>query len=163
MEQLLMVTFLSELLSFFATENKLQSHKRACENKYFCSIIMLSEGTNILEFNYYQKSNKVPFKIYADLECISEKTYECKNNSENSYTTKLSKQILSGFSMSTLFSFRSIKNKLDVYRGKEWMNEFCEFLKRERNERKNNKYNFERKMKLLTEEQQESYENVKIC
>ena len=158
-----MVTFLSELISFFATENKLQSHKRACENKYFCSIIMLSEGTNILEFNYYQKSNKVQFKTYAYLECISEKTYGCKNNSENSYTTKLSKQILSGFSMSTLFSFRSIKNKLDVYRGKEWMNEFCEFLKRERNERKNNKYNFERKMKLLTEEQQESYENVKIC
>ena len=35
----------------FATENKLQPHKRACENKDFCSIIMPSEDTKILEFN----------------------------------------------------------------------------------------------------------------
>ena len=37
----------------FATENKLQSHKRLCENKDFCSIIMPSENTKILEFNQY--------------------------------------------------------------------------------------------------------------
>ena len=29
----------------FATKNKLESHKRACENKDFCNIIMPSEGT----------------------------------------------------------------------------------------------------------------------
>ena len=37
----------------FATENKLQSHKRLCENKDFCSIIMPSENTKMLEFNQY--------------------------------------------------------------------------------------------------------------
>ena len=30
---------------------------------------MLSEGTNILEFHQYQKSDKAPFTIYAVLEC----------------------------------------------------------------------------------------------
>ena len=89
---------------------------------------------------------------------MSEKTDGCKNNSENSSTTKLSKQILSGFSMPTLSSFRSIKNKHDVYRGKEWMNE----LKTQR-ENAMKIINFERKMKLLTEEWQKSYENVKAC
>ena len=89
---------------------------------------------------------------------MSEKTDGCKNNSENSSTTKLSKQILSSFSMPTLSSFRSIKNKDDVYRGKEWMNE----LKTQR-ENAMKIINFERKMKLLTEEWQKSYENVKIC
>ena len=88
---------------------------------------------------------------------MSEKTDRCKNNSENSSTTKLSNQILSGFSMPTLSSFRSIKNKHDVYRGKEWMNE----LKTQR-ENTMKIINFERKMKLLTEEWQKSYENVKI-
>ena len=88
---------------------------------------------------------------------MSAKTDGCKNNSENSSTTKLSKQILSGFSMPTLSSFRSIKNKHDVYRGKEWMNE----LKTQR-ENTMKIINFERKMKLLTEEWQKSYENVKI-
>ena len=35
----------------------------------FCYIVIPSEFTKILEFNQYQKSDKVPFIIYADLEC----------------------------------------------------------------------------------------------
>ena len=42
----------------------------------------------------------------------------CKSNPENSSTAKLSEHILSGFSMSTISSFRSIENKHDVYRSK---------------------------------------------
>ena len=41
---------------------------------------MPSGDTKILEFNQYQKSDKAPFIIYADLECIIEKTDGCKNN-----------------------------------------------------------------------------------
>ena len=44
---------------------------------------MPSEDTKILEFNQYQKSDKAPFIIYADLECIIEKINKCKNNPEN--------------------------------------------------------------------------------
>ena len=66
-----------------------------------------SEDTKILEFNQYQKSDKAPFIIYADLECIIEKIDGCKNNPENSSTTNISEHILSGFSMSTISSFRS--------------------------------------------------------
>ena len=40
-----------------------------------------------------------------------------------------SKQIPSGFSMSTIYSFRSIENKHDVYRCKGCMKTFCEFLR----------------------------------
>ena len=50
---------------------------------------MPSEDTKILEFNQYQKSDKAPFIIYADLECIIEKIDEYKNNSENSSATKV--------------------------------------------------------------------------
>ena len=38
---------------------------------------MPSEGTKILEFNQYQKSDKGPFITYADLECIIEKIDGC--------------------------------------------------------------------------------------
>ena len=120
---------------------------------------MPSEDTKILEFNQYQKSDKPPFIIYADLEWILEKIDGCKNNRENSSTSKVSKHIPSGFSMSTLSSFRSIENKYDVYRGKDCMKKFCEFLR----EHAMKIINFEKqKMKLLTEEQKESYENAKI-
>ena len=50
-----------------------------------------------------------------------EKIDECKNNPENSSTTKVSKHIPSGFSICTISSFSSIENKHDVYRGKDCM------------------------------------------
>ena len=34
---------------------------------------MPSEDIKILEFNQFQKSEKAPFTIYADLECLTEK------------------------------------------------------------------------------------------
>ena len=82
------------------------------------------DATEILEFNQYQKFDKAPFIIYADLECKIEKIDECKYNPGNSSTTKVSKHILSGFSMSTIYSFRSI----NVYRDKDCMKKLCESL-----------------------------------
>ena len=31
----------------FRTENKLESHKKVCENKYFCNVIMPSEHNKL--------------------------------------------------------------------------------------------------------------------
>ena len=121
---------------------------------------MFSEDNKILEFNQYQKSDKALFLIYEDLTCIIEKIDECKNNPENSSTTKANEHIPSGFSMSTISPFRSIENKHDVYRGKDCMKKFCEFLR----EHAVKIINFKKKkMKLRTKEQQESNENAKIC
>ena len=66
---------------------------------------MPSEDTKILEFNQYQKSDKAPFVIYADLECLIEKIDGYKNNPENSSTIKVSEDIPSGFLMSIILSF----------------------------------------------------------
>ena len=71
---------------------------------------MTSEDTKILEFNKYQKSDRTPFIIYADLECIIEKIDGCKISLENSSITKVSEHIPSGFSISTISSFRSTEN-----------------------------------------------------
>ena len=111
----------------FATENKLQLHKSVCENKDFCNIIMPSEDTEILEFNQYKESDKAPFIIFEDLACILENIDGCKNNPENSLGFIF--HILSGFSISTRSSFRSIENKHDVFRGKDCMKKFCKFFR----------------------------------
>ena len=118
------------------------------------------ENTKILEFNQYQKSDKAPFIIYADLECIIEEIDGCKNNPENSSTAKVSKHIPSGFSVFTVSSFTSIENKHDVYRRKDCMKKFCESLREHAMKIINSK---KKKMRSLTKEQQESYENAKIC
>ena len=104
-------------------------HKRICENKDFRNVNIPSEDTNILEFNQYQKSDKAPFIICADLECIIEKTDGCKKNPENSSTKKVSEYILSGFSVSAISSSRSTENKHDLYRGKDCVKKICESLR----------------------------------
>ena len=96
-------------------------HKKIRDKTGFCNAIIPSEDTKLLEFNQYQKPDKAPLIIYADLECIIEKIDKCKNSPENSSTTKVSKHIPSGLSMSTISSFRSIENNHDVYRGKDCM------------------------------------------
>ena len=142
----------------FATENKLESQKKTCENKDFCNVNIPSDDTKILEFSQYQKCDKALFIIYEDLECITEKIDGCKNNPKNSSTTKISKNIPPGFSISKISSFRSIESKHDVYRGKDCMKKFCEFLR----EHAMKIINFKKKkLKLLTKEQQESCENAK--
>ena len=98
------------------------------ELQNFCNVIMPSEDIKILEFNQYQKFDKAPFIIYADIECIIEKIDGCKNNRENSSTTNVSEHIPSGSSMPTISSFQYIENKYDLYRGKDCMKTFFEYL-----------------------------------
>ena len=121
---------------------------------------MPSEDTKVLEFNQYQKFAKTPFIIYADLECKVENIDGCESNPENSSTTKASEYIPSGFSISIISLFRSIESKYDVCRDKDCIKKFWEFLRMHAMKIINFKKN---KMKLLTKEQQKSYENSKIC
>ena len=44
-----------------------------------------------------------------------------ESNPTNSSTAKVGKHILSGFSMSTISSFKSMENKHDVYSGRYCM------------------------------------------
>ena len=119
---------------------------------------MPSEDTKIFEFNQYYKSDKVSFIIYANRNL--KKVDGCQNNPEISSTTKVSKHIPSAFSMSAISSFKIILNKHDVYRGKDCMKKFCESLR----EHAMKIINFKKKKrKLSKKEQQESYENTKIC
>ena len=77
----------------FTTKNKRETYKKVCKDKDFYKATMPYEDIKTLEFNLYQKSNKAPFIIYADRECLIEKVDGCKRNPENSSTTKVSGHI----------------------------------------------------------------------
>ena len=53
-----------------------------------------------------------------------EQIYGCKNNPENSSRSKVSEHIPSVLTMSTISSFKSVKNKHDMYRGKSCIKNF---------------------------------------
>ena len=109
----------------YTTENKLKKHKKVCHNHYYCYVEMPEEQNKILKDNQLEKSMKVPFIIYADLECLLEKMNNFHNNPEKSSTTKINKHTPSGYSLFTHCSFDTTKNKLDYYRGKNCIKNFC--------------------------------------
>ena len=93
----------------YTTENKLKKHKKVCENHDCCYVEMPEEDNKILEYSRGEKSMKVPFIIYADLESLFEKMNTCHNNPEKSSTTKINKHAPSGYSLFTHCSFNTTK------------------------------------------------------
>ena len=69
----------------YSTKNKHMRHERVCnDHDYF--VEMPYEDNAILKYNHGEKSLKIPFMIYADLERLLEKMHSCQNNPEKSYT-----------------------------------------------------------------------------
>ena len=97
----------------YSTENKLESHKKICENHDYCSIEMPNEDNKISKYNHGEKSMRAPFIIYADLESLLEKMDTCYDNLEKSSTTKINKPTPSGYSLFTHCSFNKVDNKTD--------------------------------------------------
>ena len=71
----------------YNTKNKLETHKKICENYDYCHVEMTNGNNKIIKYNQGEKSIKSPFIIYADLECLLEKISACYNNPEESSTT----------------------------------------------------------------------------
>ena len=100
------------------TENKLKKHKKVCQNHDYCYVEMPEEDNKILKYNQGEKSMKVPFIIYAELESLLEKMNTCHNNLERSSTTKINKHKPSGYSLFIHCSFDTKTKNIDYYRGK---------------------------------------------
>ena len=90
---------------------------------------MPDENNKILKYNPGEKSLKVPFIIYSDLECLLKKIDTCQNNPERSYTEKKAKHRPSGYSLVTCCSFDKSKTECNYYRRKDCMEKFCNDLK----------------------------------
>ena len=112
----------------YRTINKFELHKKICENHDYCRVEMTTKDNNIIKYNQGEKSIKMSFTIYADLECLLEKMSTCINNPNESSTTKINKHTSLGYSIFTHCSFDQTKNKLYYYRGKDCMKKFSEII-----------------------------------
>ena len=144
----------------YRTKNKLDAHKKICENHEYCHIEMPTKDNNIIKYNQGEKSIKLSFIVYADLECLLEKMSTCYNTLEESSTTKINRHTPSGYSIFTHCSFDKSKNKLDYYRGEDCITKFCKDLR----EHATKIINYEKKdMIPLTKKVEENYNNQKVC
>ena len=85
---------------------------------------MPTKDNDTIKYNQGEKSIKLPFVVYADLECLLEKISTCQNNLRESSTTEINKHTPSGYSLFMHCLFDRTKNKLDHYRGKDCMKKF---------------------------------------
>ena len=53
----------------YRRKNKLDAHKKVCENHEYFHIEMPNKDNNKIKYNQGEKSVKLPFIIYTDLEC----------------------------------------------------------------------------------------------
>jgi hypothetical protein len=60
----------------FVTKDELNEHKNYCINNKCTKVVMTEPYNNILLFNNYNYSIKVPVAVYADFECMHEKNTE---------------------------------------------------------------------------------------
>ena len=104
----------------YTSKNKLKEHEEICNNHNSCCIQMPKYFEKILKYSPGEKSLKVPFAIYLDLECLLKKEQSRGNNSNNnnnsnnlekSYTEKKAKHEPSVSAMLTRCSFDEEKNR----------------------------------------------------
>ena len=144
----------------YRTKNKLEAHKKICENNKYCHVEMPAKDNNTIKYNQGEKYIKLPFVVYADLECLLEKISPCQNNPSESSTTEINKHTPSGYSLFTHCSFDKTKNKLDYYRGKDCMKKFCKDLRTHATKI----INYEKKKMIpLTIKEKIHYNEQEIC
>ena len=62
---------------------------------------MSTKDNNIIKYNHGEKSMKLLFVIYANLECLLEKMSTFINNPNESSTTEINKHTPSGYALFT--------------------------------------------------------------
>ena len=108
---------------------------------------MPQEDNKILKYNQGEKSMKVPFICYADLESLLEKMNTCHNNPEKPSTTKINKHIPSSYSL-----FTQCKN----CRGKNCMKNICVDLR----EHATKIINYEKKEMIPLTKEEKQFHNT---
>ena len=132
------------------TKNKLKKYYNVHKNHDYFYVEMPKEENKILKYNHGEKSMKVPFIDYADLQSLLEKMSTCHNSPKKSSNITINVHTPTGHLLFTYCSFDLTKNKLDYYGGKDCIEMFCKDLK----EHSTKIINYEKKeMILLTDEE----------
>ena len=106
----------------YRTANKLKNQEDICKDHDFCNLKLPTPEKRYLSSTPGKNSLKVPFMIYADLECLL-----IKNKSDVNLRIE-EIHIPSGYSIVTCYSFDISKNTVNYYRGEDCMEQFSKTL-----------------------------------
>ena len=144
-------------LQNFTTEELLDQHKKQC------LLINGSQAVNyesrIIKFKNYEKQVPIIFKIYADLECFLEKT----NSYEVEHTTKYQKHIPNSIGAKLMCTDDRFTLPSIIFKGKNCINGFIKWAFRQRERINHVIYQYFNKELIMTNEDEEIYNNSHIC
>ncbi|XP_063419676.1 uncharacterized protein LOC134704824 [Mytilus trossulus] len=121
--------FCRRCLSHFSRQDILDEHMEYCSKKDAVRIEMPEEGTTIA-FHSIKKMMRVPFAIYADFECFTEKLDTCQPDPSHSYTNAYQLQRPSGFCYHVKYAHGDYKDPV-VYCGEDAAKKFVQCVEEE--------------------------------
>ena len=121
---------------------------------------MPKKGSTV-EFYDGQNQFKVPFMMYADFEAILNPIHGPSPDPSKPYTKEVNQHIPSGFCIYSKFAYGEVENPLELYRGEDCIDKFCQYIK---GEAKGLYHMFpEKPMDPLTSKQWKRYKKVNEC
>ena len=154
--------FCKNSLQCFSSENILSEHKENCLVINCKQSVKLKSG--FISFKNYSKQIPVPFKIYADFECILEKVdgdIECSSNS--SYTRKYQNNVPCSFAYKVVCVDNKLSKKIVLYRGKDAVYEFIKSILKEYNYFRSVVKKYFNENLVISAEENERYKLTSIC
>ena len=123
--------FCTNCLQGFTQESSRDKHQVYCKDKETVRVEMPSKGSTIEVYNG-QTQFKVPFMMYADFEAILEPVEGSIPNPKGPYTKDISQHIPSGFCVYSKFAYGEVQNPLNLYRGKDCVEKFCDITSKKK-------------------------------
>ena len=118
-------------LNSFWCHKSLKKHWEYCRNQEAVKINMPEKGT-MLRFKHHERSEKVPFVIYADTEALIKPIQNCEPNPESSYTKKYQKHEPISFSYYIkCFDDNVYEPRLRSYTGVDAMEIFVKWIEQD--------------------------------
>ena len=152
--------FYTNCLQGFTRELSRDQHQVYCEDNKTVRVEMPQEGSTI-EFCDGQNQFKVPFIMYADFKSILEPIQGPNPEPAGPYTSKVTKHLPSGWCICSKFAYGEVKDPLRLYRGKDCLEKFCDYIRQEANRL----YHMfpEKPMDPLTPKQWKNYNKASRC
>ena len=120
--------FCSRCFNPFWDRKSLIKHQEYC-NEYEAVKIQLPKEGTMLKFKNHDRSEKVPFLVYADFECCIKPMQSCEPNPGSSYTKQYQKHEPSSFCYYIkCFDDEVYKPKLVSYTGENAAQKFVDIL-----------------------------------
>ena len=122
--------FCLNCLQDFHSEESRDKHYYYCKDIEAVKIEM-PKLSSFVEFHDGQNQFKVPFTMYTDFEAILIPVHGPSPSPNKPYTNKVNRYIPSGFCIYSKFAYGEVKDPLKLYRGKDCVQVFCDYIKKE--------------------------------